>query len=167
VEAVFEPLEGVKEVVSGYAGGSADDATYDRVSSGRTAHAEAVRVTYDPKVVSYATLLHVLFSTHDPTTKDRQGPDHGPQYRSAIFFAGPEERAVAEAYVKQLDAARAFRAPVVTTFEPLTAFHPAEAYHQDFVARHPDHPYVRQWVPAKLAKLRDGFREALKPAHRR
>jgi peptide-methionine (S)-S-oxide reductase len=166
VEAVFEPLEGVTAVVSGYAGGTAETARYELVGAGKTEHAEAVQVTYDPARISYGTLLHVLFTTHDPTTLDRQGPDRGRQYRSAIFFAGPEEQAVAAAYLAQLDAAKVFPAKVVTALEPLRGFFPAEDYHQDFVALHPDHGYVRQWVPKKLAKLRAGFAARLKPAFR-
>lgn len=162
VEAVFEALSGVKEVVSGYAGGAESDATYERVSAGETSHAEVVRVVYDPRVVSYGTLLHVFFSTHDPTTKDRQGPDRGRQYRSAIFYADEAERAVAASYLEQLAAARAFPAPLVTTLERLQRFHPAESYHQDFVARNPDHGYVRQWALPKLEKLKKLFPSRLR-----
>lgn len=157
VEAVFEALSGVQDVVSGYAGGSKDDADYEKVSAGRTRHAEVVRITYDPSVISYGTLLHVLFSTHDPTTKDRQGPDHGSQYRSAIFYADESEKKIAAAYIAQLGAAKAFSSPIVTTLEPLATFHPAEDYHQDFVAKHPEHGYVRQWALPKLEKLKKLF----------
>ncbi len=162
VEAVFEELTGVKDVVSGYAGGTKEDADYGKVSSGRTKHAEVVEVTYDPRVVSYGLLLHVLFATHDPTTKDRQGPDRGSQYRSAIFFASPEEKKVAAAYIRQLDAAKVFARPVVTTLEPLDGFYPAESYHQDFVRRHPTHGYVRAWALPKLDKLKKRFPDRLK-----
>lgn len=162
VEAVFEQIAGVSEVVSGFAGGTPQSATYEAVSSGGTAHAEAVRVTYDPSKVTYGRLLKVLFSSHDPTTKDRQGPDWGRQYRSAIFVAGDEERRVARAYTKQLESAKIFSAPIVTTLEPLDVFYPAEAYHQDFVARHPEHPYVRQWALPKLSKLKEKVPELLK-----
>jgi peptide-methionine (S)-S-oxide reductase len=162
VEAVFEGLDGVKSVVSGYAGGTKADADYKKVSSGSTGHAEAVEITYDPSKISYGALLHVLFSTHDPTTKDRQGPDWGHQYRSAIFFASPDEKRVAAAYIAQLDAAKVFTNPIVTTLEPLGAFYPAEEYHQDFVARHPSHGYVRQWALPKLEKVKKLFGAKLK-----
>lgn len=161
VEAVFEELEGVREVTSGYAGDTKEQADYKKVSSGSTMHAEVVRVTYDHRI-SYGTLLQVLFATHDPTTKDRQGPDHGSQYRSAIFFASPEEKKVAEAYLKQLEKEKAFNKPIVTTLEPLVAFFPAEEYHQDFVARNPKHGYVMQWALPKVQKVREKFSTNLK-----
>jgi peptide-methionine (S)-S-oxide reductase len=159
VEAVFEQLDGVSSVVSGYAGGDNTDANYKAVSAGKTRHAEAVKITYDPAKISYGTLLRVFFATHDPTTRDRQGPDRGPQYRSAIFYATDEQKDVAQAYIRQLDRAKAFDKPIVTTLERLEKFHPAEDYHQDFVARNPAHPYVRAWVPAKLKKLREQYPE--------
>jgi len=154
-ESVFEHVTGESDVVSGYAGDSKANATYERVGSGRTKHAEAVRVTYDPTKVSYGTLLRSFFATHDPTTKDRQGPDRGPQYRSAIFYANEDERKVAEAYIKQLDDAKVFGAPIVTTLEPIKSgqFYVAEGYHQDFARGNPAHPYIRQNVPDKLKKL--------------
>jgi peptide-methionine (S)-S-oxide reductase len=152
-EAVFEHVEGVTDVVSGYAGGTKEDADYHKVGSGKTGHAEAIRITYDPSRVTYGQLLQVLFGTHDPTTKDRQGPDWGPQYRSAIFYANAEEKKVAEAYIKQLDAAKLFPAAIVTTLEPLKELYSAEEYHQNFVALHPEHGYVRQWAIPKLQKL--------------
>lgn len=162
VEAVFEQLDGVDTVVSGYAGDSAQTAKYDAVSAGRTKHAEAVQITYDPHKITYGQLLRVLFATHDPTTKDRQGPDRGTQYRSAIFYANDEEKSVAQAYVDQLTEAKVFDAPIVTTLEPLTEFYDAETYHQDFVQHHPDHPYVRQWAVPKLEKLHKQFADELK-----
>lgn len=161
-EGVFEQIEGVTDVVSGYAGGTRDTASYEQVGGGSTAHAEAVKITYDPRRVSYGKLLQVFFTTHDPTTRDRQGPDWGRQYRSALFIQGSEQRAVAAAYMKQLAGARTFSAPIVTTLEALTEFYPAEAYHQDYVRRHPDHPYVRAWFPAKEKKLRDHLAPLLK-----
>lgn len=163
VEAVFERLEGVKNVASGYAGGTKASADYEKVSMGLTQHAEAVRVTYDPQVISYAKLLHVLFSTHDPTTKNRQGPDVGAQYRSAIFYASDAQKKVAQAYIDQLSAADAFDGPIVTTLEPLDRFYPAEDYHQDFVEKHPNHGYVRAWALPKIEKLKKRFPEILKP----
>jgi len=143
VEAVFEHVKGVKAASSGYAGGTAATATYAQVSEGGTAHAEAVKVIYDPAKVSYGQLLKVFFSVaHDPTQKNRQGPDTGPQYRSAIFYGNDAQKAVALAYVRQLDAAKVFPAPIVTQVVPLQAFHPAEAYHQDYARLHPDSPYI-------------------------
>lgn len=143
VEGVFEHVRGVTDVVSGYAGGTADSARYRQVSSGRTGHAESVRISYDPAKVSYGQLLRVFFSVaHDPTEKSRQGPDVGPQYRSAIFYADVEQKRVAEAYLAQLQKARAFPRPIVTEVAPLKAFYAAEAYHQDYLVRHPDQPYI-------------------------
>ena len=163
VEAVFEATIGVTEVVSGYAGDSEAKAKYDLVAAGKTRHAEAVRITYDPAKVSYGQLLQVLFLTHDPTTLDRQGPDHGHQYRSAIFYASPEEKRVAEAYLAQLTAAKTYGSQkIVTTLEPLETFYVAEAYHQDFVRRSPGHAYVRAWAFPKLAKLREKLPELTK-----
>lgn len=164
VEAVFEQLEGVTDVVSGYAGGTAATAKYDVVSSGDTDHAEAVKITYDPSKISYATLLQVLFTTHDPTTLNRQGPDWGRQYRSTIFYANDDEKKVAAAYIAQLNAARTFRSPVVTTLEPLQEFFPAEAYHQDFVRRNPSQPYVVAQSLPKVDKVRKEFPALLKKA---
>lgn len=157
VEAVFEQLEGVSEVVSGYAGGSAETATYEAVSSGGTDHAEVVRITYDPATITFGQLLRVFFATHDPTTLNRQGPDRGPQYRSAVFYANDDERRVAESYIEQLNDSGVFDDPVVTTVEPLTEFYVAEDYHQDFVEKHPNHPYVRAWAIEKIEKVRSKF----------
>ena len=143
VEAVFEHVKGVVDVVSGYAGGTADTAQYEKVSSGRTGHAEAVRITYDPSQVTYGQLLKVFFSVaHNPTELNRQGPDTGPQYRSAIFVSNDEQKRVAQSYIAQLNAAKAFARPIVTQVAPLEAFYAAEAYHQDYAARHPGNPYI-------------------------
>ena len=161
IEAVFEPLKGVSDVASGYAGGTKESASYEEVSAGKTGHAESVRITYDPAKISYGQLLLVYFTLHDPTTKDRAGPDHGHQYRSAIFYQDAEEQRVAAAYIRQLEAAKVYPAPIVTTLEPLDGFYPAEAYHQDFVRLHPDHPYVRQWSVPKVEKLNARFNELL------
>ena len=161
IEAVFEPLNGVRQVVSGYAGGTAAEAHYQIVSAGNTQHAESVQITYDPTKISYGTLLRVFFSLHHPTQRDGQGPDHGHQYRSAIFYANDRQKDVAEAYIHQLDQAKIFPAPIVTSLERLDKFYPAEDYHQDFVANHPDHPYVRAWALPKLAKLRELYPELL------
>lgn len=162
VEAVFEELNGVTSVVSGYAGGNAETADYQKVSAGTTKHAEAVLITYDPSQVSYATLLQVFFSTHDPTQLDAQGPDQGHQYRSAIFYAHDREKKAAQDYIRQLEQPKVFDKPIVTTLESLDRFYPAEDYHQDFVAKHPDHRYVRAWLPGKLRKLREWYPELLK-----
>ena len=158
VEGVFEHVKGVTRVVSGYAGGTPDTATYRHVSSGRTGHAEAVRISYDPARISYGQLLKVFFSVaHDPTELNRQGPDTGPQYRSAIFYASAEQKRVAEATIAQLQKARAFPRPIVTRVAPLQAFHDAEAYHQDYLAHHPSQPYVVINDLPKIAKLKRQF----------
>ena len=158
VEAVFEHVRGVTKAVSGYSGGGADTAKYDRVSSGDTGHAESVRVTYDPTRVTYGQLLKVFFSVaHDPTELNRQGPDTGTQYRSAIFFANDEQKRVAEAYITQLQAARAFSRPIVTQVAPLKAFYEAEAYHQDYLVRHPTQPYIVINDLPKIANLQRQF----------
>jgi peptide-methionine (S)-S-oxide reductase len=142
MEAVFERLNGVSSVVSGYAGGSQGDATYERVSSERTGHAEAVRIAYDPRLISYGTLLRVYFSVaHDPTQLNRQGPDTGPSYRSAIFPQNKAQDMVARSYIAQLSSAQAFQRPIVTKIES-GQFFPAEAYHQDFMRKNPYHPYI-------------------------
>ena len=143
VQGVFQHVKGVKSAVSGYAGGTADSASYERVSEGDTGHAEAVKVTFDPTQVSYGSLLQIYFSVaHNPTELNRQGPDTGPQYRSAIFAQSTEQRAVAQAYIAQLDAAHAFSKPIVTTLETYNGFYPAEDYHQDFLTEHPTYPYI-------------------------
>ena len=143
VEGVFEHVKGVSEAVSGYAGGEARTATYDQVSSGTTGHAEAVRITYDPSVVTYGQLLKVFFAVaHNPTELNRQGPDTGTQYRSAVFYANDEQQRIAEAYIDQLQAARVYPRPIVTQVTPLHGFYAAEPYHQGYLARHPDQPYI-------------------------
>ncbi len=143
VQGVFEHVKGVKQVLAGYAGGDRATADYETVSSGSSGHAESVRITYDPAVVSYGQLLQVAFSVvHDPTQLNHQGPDMGTQYRSAIFYADENQRAIAAAYIAQLDKAHVYPRPIVTRLEPLKGFYPAEAYHQDFLFRHPSHPYI-------------------------
>jgi peptide-methionine (S)-S-oxide reductase len=162
-EAVFEQLAGVDKVVSGYAGGDAATAHYEIVGSGKTNHAESIEITYDPARISYGTLLKVFFSVaHDPTQLNRQGPDYGRQYRSAIFYKDEEQKRVAEAYIKQLNEAEVFKKPIVTEVAALTRFYPAEAYHQDFVRLHPDHPYVVQNSLPKMDKLKKQFGPLLK-----
>jgi peptide-methionine (S)-S-oxide reductase len=153
-ESVFQTVKGVKSVTSGYAGGDAGTANYNQVLTGQTGHAEAIEIAYDPSQVSYGQLLRVFFATHNPTTLNQQGADRGTQYRSAIFYANEEEKAIAEAYIKQLNAAGTFGDPIVTTLEPLDAFHEAEEYHQDYVKNNPNQPYVRGVALPKLEKLK-------------
>ena len=163
VEAVYQPLDGVQSVVSGYAGGDAESANYEAVCSGRTGHAEVVEVRYDPHRISFGALLKLFFAVaHDPTQKDRQGNDRGPQYRSAIFPVDEAQRKVAEDYIQQLNNAGAFTAPIVTTLEPGHPFHPAEDYHQDFARRNPNQPYITHVAKPKLEKLHAAFPEMLK-----
>ena len=158
VEAVFRHMKGVTSAVSGYAGGVAKTADYESVGSGTTGHAESVKVTYDPAKVSYGQLLTVFFSVaHDPTQLNRQGPDHGTQYRSAIFTASDEQKRVAQAYVAQLDRANVFGRPIVTEIVALPAFYPAEAYHQNYLALHPTQPYIVFNDLPKLANLKTQF----------
>ena len=163
VEAVFEPLAGVSDVVSGYAGGSADSASYDLVAAAKTEHAEVVKIDYDPEQISFGQLLHVFFVTHDPTTAEGQKPDFGPQYRPAVFVDNDDERAVVQAYIDQLNEAAAFEKPVVTGIETLadTGFFPAEDYHQDFVENNPSHAYVVRWALPKVEKVKKHFPELL------
>lgn len=143
IEAVFEHVKGVTSAESGYSGGSSGTAQYEKVSMGTTGHAEAVRVRFDPSQVSYGQLLKVFFSVaHDPTELNRQGPDSGAQYRSAIFYANEEQKRVAQAYIEQLNQAKVFPRPIVTQLVPLQAFYEAEAYHQDYLNNHPDQPYI-------------------------
>ncbi len=163
MEAVFESLKGVSSAVSGYSGGAKDTAHYEMVSTGETGHAESVDVTYDPSQITFAQLLQVYFLVaHDPTQLDRQGPDEGTQYRSAIFYVTDDQRRQAEAYVKQLEAAKTFDAPIVTQIVPFKAFYPAEAYHQHFVQRNPDYPYVVFNDLPKLKHLREQFPDLVK-----
>ena len=158
VEAVFEHVKGVKDAVSGYAGGKSGSAQYETVSSGDTGHAESVKVTYDPGKVSYGQLLKVYFSVaHDPTQLNRQSPDVGPQYRSEIFTTSAEQARIAKAYIAQLTAAKVFAAPIVTKVEPLPAFYPAEAYHQDYLRLHPNEPYIVFNDAPKLVHLKQMF----------
>ena len=160
MEAVFESIRGVSDVVTGYAGGARETARYGRVSSGSTGHAEGIRITYDPDQVSYGQLLRVFFSVaHDPTQLNRQGPDVGPQYRSAIFTIDPAELRVAEMYIQQLDRQGAFPTAIVTKVEASDAFYEAESHHQNFVARNPVHPYVVLHDLPKIAKLRSQLPE--------
>ena len=158
VQGVFQHTEGVLNAVSGYAGGDAASASYDLVSAGRTTHAETVEITYDPSVVTYGELMHIYFSVaHNPTQLNYQGPDRGPHYRSAIFYQSEQEKAVAEAYIAQLDAAGVYPDPVVTTLEPFEAFYPAEDYHQDFMTLNPTWPYIVYHDLPKLEAMKQIF----------
>ena len=162
-EAVFDQLAGVSSVTSGYTGGTAADAHYQIVGSGKTNHAESIRIVYDPSKITYGTLLKVFMSVaNDPTTKDRQGPDWGHQYRSAIWFADAEQEKIARAYVQQLSESKVFNAPIVTEISPLTVFYPAEDYHQHYVQNHPLEPYVVANSLPKLQKLKKAYPQLLK-----
>ena len=158
VQAVYQHVKGVRNALSGYAGGGANTANYNAVGGGDTGHAEAVRITYDPSHVSYGTLLQIFFSVaHDPTELNRQGPDTGTQYRSTIFPVDADQRRVAERYIAQLDGAKRFGRKIATTIEPDRTFYPAEDYHQDFLARHPNHPYIVINDQPKLVQLKQVF----------
>jgi len=158
VDAVFKHVKGVTEVVSGYVGGKASTAHYEMVGSGRTGHAESVEVVYDPAQISYAKLLQVFFAVaHDPTQLNRQGPDEGPQYRSAIFYSTEEQKRVAEAYIQQLNEAHAFKHKIVTELAPLEGFFAAEAYHQNYLAHNRDNPYIVYNDLPKLDHLKKEF----------
>lgn len=160
IEAVFEHVKGVTDVVSGYSGGDAGTADYETVSSGETGHAESVKVTFDPSQVSYETLLKIFFSVaHDPTELDRQGPDEGTQYRSAIFYADEEQKRQAESYIAGLTKAKTFARPIVTEVVPLKAFYKAEDYHQNYLALHPDSSYIVVNDQPKVDNLRKQFPE--------
>jgi len=162
VEAVFRELDGVLDVISGYAGGDAATANYQAVCSGDTGHAEAVKIIYDPKKVTYDQLLKVHFATHDPTTLNRQGNDVGTQYRSTIFYANDQEKQLAQAFISDLNDSKAFKKPIVTTLEPLKGFYPAEAYHQNFVCRNPHQGYVAGIALPKVEKVREKFKDLIK-----
>lgn len=162
VEAVFEQLGGVVEVVSGYAGGSEETANYSDVSSGRTDHAEVVRVVFDPSVISYEAILRVHFAMHDPTQLNRQGPDTGRQYRSAVFYADERQKKLAEEFIARLNESGTYDRPIVTTVEPLSRFFPAEDYHQNFAAENPNHPYIRSFAVPKVEKVRGKFPEKVR-----
>lgn len=154
VEAAFDALEGVLEVVPGYAGGHVPNPTYEEVCTGTTGHAEAVQITFDPDRISYRDLLEVFFAIHDPTTPNRQGPDIGPQYRSAIFYHSPDQERIARHVIADLERTRAWADPIVTELVPLTDFYPAEPSHRAYYRRNPDQPYCRLVIAPKLERLR-------------
>jgi len=163
VEAVFEHVKGVTKVASGYSGGSAETAQYRTVTTRETGHAESVRIVYDPSQISYGQLLKVFFSVaHDPTELNRQGPDTGTQYRSAIFYGSDEQKRIAEAYIAQLNKAKVFRSPIVTKVSALQAFYEAEGYHQDYLAHHPDEPYIIYNDLPKVENLKKYFPDLYK-----
>jgi len=163
VEAVYDNVKGVSKAESGYAGGSADTAEYYTVSSGSTGHAESVRISYDPSQITYGQLLKVFFAVaHDPTELNRQGPDVGTQYRSAIFYADEEQKRIAESYIKQLDEAKVFTDKIVTQVAPLKAFYAAEDYHQNYLVNHPNEPYIVYNDMPKLANLKKILPELVK-----
>jgi len=164
LEAVFEPLRGVERVVSGYAGGELPEPSYEDVCTGTTNHAEVVEVTFDPDVLSYRDLLTIFFTTHDPTTLNRQGADAGTQYRSVIFTHSPEQERTARALIAELDAAGVFGRPIVTRVEPCPVFYPAEDYHQGYFRRNPQQGYCRAVIAPKVAKLRASFADRLRLA---
>jgi peptide-methionine (S)-S-oxide reductase len=161
LEAVFERLRGVERVVSGYTGGRGA-ATYREVCSGRTGHAEAIQVTYDPEQLPFREVLQVFFAFHDPTTQDRQGPDVGSQYRSAIFFGSPDQERIAREVIAELTEQKVFPAPIVTEIAALGTFHAAEGYHQGYYRQNPEQPYCRAMIAPKVAKLRAKFASRLR-----
>lgn len=157
VEAIYESIDGVQEAVSGYSGGDTVDPTYREVSTGTTGHAETVEVIYDPTKVSFETLVKAFFDSHDPTTLNQQGPDHGTQYRSVAFYQTPEEKRIIENYIAQLTKAKAFNNPIVTEVKKFEIFWPAENYHQDFEERNPFNPYVKGVSKPRLERFKDKF----------
>ena len=160
IQAVFQHVKGVTNATSGYSGGAANTADYELVSTGDTGHAESVKITYDPSQITYGQLLRVFFSVAtDPTQLNRQGPDSGTQYRSVIFYSSDEQKRIAQAYIAQLEKARVFAHPIVTQVVPLKAFYPAEAYHQDYAANHPNNPYIVYNDAPKVAHLHQQFPE--------
>ncbi len=164
VQAVFQHTQGVLNAVSGYAGGEASTASYRKIGSGQTGHAESVQITYDPRIVSYGKLLQIFFSVaHDPTALNRQGPDSGTQYRSAIFYQDSAQKELTEKYLAQIDAAKVFPSKVVTELKPLTGFYPAEAYHQNYAARNPRNPYIVRFDAPKVANLKALMPEVYRP----
>jgi peptide-methionine (S)-S-oxide reductase len=162
LEAVYKDLKGVESVVSGYAGGHAENPTYEQVCGGRTGHAEVVQIAFDPQVINYRDILDVFFTIHDPTTKDRQGADIGPQYRSIILYHSPEQRAAAAAAIAELESKGVWRAPIVTEVVPLETFYPAEEYHHDYFERNPRQRYCQAIIAPKVAKFRKEYLARLK-----
>lgn len=162
VEAVFQQLKGVKSVTSGYSGGHVKNPAYREVTSGNTGHAEAVQIKFDPEQIDFRQLLEVFWKTHDPTTLNRQGPDIGPQYRSAIFYHNEEQKRIAEESKNEMDRSGYYNNPIVTEIEPFTNFYVAEDYHQDYYESNPNQPYCRMWIDPKMKKLQEQFGQYLK-----
>ncbi len=162
VEAIFESVKGVAEVVSGYAGGTEENPTYEQVSYGRTGHAEAVEIYYDPDKISFLELVQVFFGSHDPTTLNRQGPDRGRQYRSIAFYKNEEEQKIIRAYIDALEENQVYDQPIVTEITPFTRFYRAEEYHQDYERNHPENPYVQNVSIPRLNRFKKNFPEYLK-----
>lgn len=166
-EAVFERVKGVKEVVSGYSGGEKENPTYEEVGSGRTKHAEAVQIYYDPSVISYEELLEIFFATHDPTQLNRQGPDVGKQYRSVVFYRNDEEKVQVENYIKKLNDSGKYDKEIVTEVTAFTAFYKAEDYHQDYYELHPESGYIANVTHPKVVKFVKNFPDKLKPEYQK
>lgn len=166
-EAVYERMEGVNDVVSGYIGGNVPNPNYQLVCTGTTGHAEAVQIFYDPSKTSYEEILKVFFKTHDPTTLNKQGVDEGTQYRSAIFYANEEQKKITEDFIEKLDKDGGFRNPIVTTLEPITKFYTAEEYHQDYFRRNPNAAYCQRVVVDKVRKFNRNFQDKIKPELKR
>ena len=162
VEAIFESVKGVEEVISGYAGGSEENPTYDQVGAGKTSHAEAVEVYYDPEVISFFELVQVFFGSHDPTTLNRQGPDRGPQYRSIAFYKNEEEQKIINAYMQALRDNNVYDRPIVTEVTPFTVFYDAEDYHQDYERKNPNNPYIQNISIPRLNRFKKNFPDYLK-----
>jgi peptide-methionine (S)-S-oxide reductase len=164
LEAVYDELRGVEDVVSGYSGGSVPNPSYEMVCTGTTGHAEAVQITFDSNTITFKQILQVFFTIHDPTTLNRQGPDMGTQYRSAIFYHSPEQKATAEQLIAELESSRVWDRPIVTEVTPFERFYPAETYHQEYFKRNPTQAYCRIVIEPKVAKFRKQFLEELKKA---
>jgi len=162
VEAIFQDVQGVREVVSGYAGGTVENPTYEQVCTGNTGHAEAVQIMFDPAIISYTDLLYIFWRTHDPTTLNRQGADIGTQYRSVIFYHTDEQKRLAEQLKQETDASDLWPSSIVTEISPFTNFYEAEAYHHDYFRRNPNQPYCRAVIDPKVQKFRKTFQEKLK-----
>ena len=164
LEAIYDELRGVEDVVSGYSGGSVPNPSYEMVCTGTTGHAEVVQITFDSKVISFKQILQVFFTIHDPTTLNRQGPDVGTQYRSAIFYHSPEQKATAEQLIADLEASRVWDHPIVTKVTPFEMFYPAESHHQEYFKRNPDQAYCRIVIAPKVAKFRKRYLDELRKA---
>ena len=161
-EAVFSQIRGVEKVEPGYTGGSVKNPTYEEVSTGATGHAEAAQITFNPRVISFSEILEIFFATHDPTTLNRQGPDVGTQYRSAIFYVNEKQRKTAERVIAELEKEKIWSTPIVTELAPLMVFYKAETYHKDYYKKHPSQPYCQQVITPKLVKLQQRFLRKLK-----